>query len=182
MEFGTQTEKRIKNMNKIKFTLVYILSILLINIGFVYVPMLPLFGTGEMYPPMALIVGLVFVLRDYAQKEIGHKVLGAMAIGALLSYFMASPFVAIASVTAFLVSELVDWAYYTWSNKSLRQRILISSLLSTPIDSAIFLLMINQFSFVATIAMFVSKMLAALFIWYYLGKDNDPLSWNTTNS
>ena len=102
-------------MSVIKFTLIYIISIVLINIGFVHVPMLPLFGTGEMYPPMALIVGLVFVLRDYVQKEIGHKVLGAMAIGGILSYFMASPFVAIASVTAFLVSEIIDWAYYTWS-------------------------------------------------------------------
>lgn len=160
-------------MSVIKFTLIYIISIVLINIGFVHVPMLPLFGTGEMYPPMALIVGLVFVLRDYAQKEIGHKVLGAMAIGGILSYFMASPFVAVASVTAFLVSEIVDWAYYTLSKKSLRQRILISSLLSTPIDSAIFLIIINQFSFVATLAMFASKMLAALSIWYYLGKKND---------
>ncbi len=160
-------------MSVIKFTLIYIISIVLINIGFVHVPMLPLFGTGEMYPPMALIVGLVFVLRDYAQKEIGHKVLGAMAIGGILSYFMASPFVAVASVTAFLVSEIIDWAYYTWSKKSLRQRILISSLLSTPIDSAIFLIIINQFSFVATLAMFVSKMLAALSIWYYLGRKND---------
>ena len=157
-------------MSVIKFPLIYIMSIILINIGFVYVPMLPLFGTGEMYPPMTLIVGLIFVLRDYSQREIGHKVLGAMAIGGILSYFMASPFIAIASVTAFIVSEIVDWAYYTWSKKTLRQRILISSLLSTPIDSAIFLLMINQFSFVAILAMFASKMLAALFIWYYLGK------------
>jgi len=157
-------------MSVIKFTLIYIMSIILINIGFIYVPMLPLFDTGEMYPPMTLIVGLIFVLRDYSQREIGHKVLGAMAIGGILSYFMASPFIAIASVTAFIVSEIVDWAYYTWSKKTLRQRILISSLLSTPIDSAIFLLMINQFSFVATLAMFSSKMLAALFIWYYLGK------------
>ena len=160
-------------MKAIKFTLAYVISIVLINIGFEHVPLLPLFDTGEKYPPMALIVGLVFVLRDYAQKEIGHKILGAMAIGGLLSYFMASPFVAIASVTAFLVSEIIDWAYYTWSKKSLRQRILISSLLSTPIDSAIFLIIINQFSFVATLAMFASKMLAALSIWYYLGRKND---------
>ena len=160
-------------MGAIKFTLAYVISIVLINIGFEHVPLLPLFDTGEKYPPMALIVGLVFVLRDYAQREIGHKILGAMAIGGVLSYFMASPFVAIASVTAFLVSEIIDWAYYTWSKKSLRQRILISSLLSTPIDSAIFLIIINQFSFVATLAMFASKMLAALSIWYYLGKKND---------
>ena len=58
---------------KYKFTLAYIVSIALINIGFVYVPLIPIFDT--MYPPMSIIVGLVFILRDYAQKEIGHKVI-----------------------------------------------------------------------------------------------------------
>ena len=96
-----------------------------------------------------------------------------MAIGAVLSYFMASPFVAIASVAAFTISEVVDWGYYTWSKKSLRQRILISSALSTPVDSAVFLIILNQFSLLATIAMVVSKMLAAVAIWYYLGKKDD---------
>jgi|TARA_R110000822_G_scaffold118155_1_gene250809 queuosine precursor transporter len=156
-------------MGAIKFTLAYVISIVLINIGFEHVPLLPLFDTGEKYPPMALIVGLVFVLRDYAQREIGHKILGAMAIGGVLSYFMASPFVALASVVAFLSSELIDWAYYTWSKKSLRDRILISSALSTPIDSVVFLLIINHFSLVATIAMVASKMIAAVVIWYCLG-------------
>lgn len=157
-------------MEAIKFTLIYVISIVLINIGFEHVPLLPLFDTGEKYPPMTLIVGLVFVLRDYAQREIGHKILGAMAIGGVLSYFMASPFVALASVVAFLSSELIDWAYYTWSKKSLRDRILISSALSTPIDSVVFLLIINQFSLIATVAMVASKMIAAATIWYYLGR------------
>ena len=93
-----------------------------------------------------------------------------MAVGGLLSYFMADPFVAYASVVAFIISELVDWAYYTWSKKSLRERILISSLLSTPIDSAVFLLIINHFTIIGTMAMFLSKMIAAVAIWYWLGK------------
>jgi uncharacterized PurR-regulated membrane protein YhhQ (DUF165 family) len=151
-----------------KFTFLYIVFIILVNVGFVYVPLIPIFEI--MYPPMSLVVGLIFILRDYAQNEIGHKILGAMGIGGLLSYFMASPFVAIASLTAFLVSELLDWAYYSWSKKTLRERILISSLISTPIDSAIFLLIINQFSFIATLTMFFSKMIGALIVWYILGK------------
>jgi len=159
-------------MIKYKFTFLYIITMVLVNIGFEYIPLLKmtLLGSEEKYPPMALIVGLVFVLRDYSQIEIGHKVLGAMAIGGVLSYVMASPFVALASVVAFSTSELIDWAYYTWSKKSLRDRILISSLLSTPIDSAIFLLIINHFTFIGTLAMFISKMLGAFAIWYWLGK------------
>jgi queuosine precursor transporter len=160
-------------MEAIKFTILYIITMVLVNVGFEYVPMIPLFNTGEMYPLMTVFVGLIFILRDYSQREIGHKVLGAMAIGAVLSYFMASPFVAIASVAAFTISEVVDWAYYTWSKKSLRQRILISSALSTPVDSAVFLIILNQFSLLATIAMVFSKMFAAVAIWYYLGKKDD---------
>tara|TARA_B100000965_G_scaffold176025_1_gene146824 strand:- start:4792 stop:5262 length:471 start_codon:yes stop_codon:yes gene_type:complete len=155
-------------MAQYKFSLIYILSIVLVNIGFVYVPLIPLFDT--MYPPMTIAVGLIFILRDYAQKEIGHKVLGAMLIGGLLSYVMADPYIAVASLVAFMVSETVDWGVYTLTDKPLRQRILLSSLISTPIDSGLFLYMIGQFSLTATLVMFVSKMLGALAVWHWLAK------------
>ena len=61
------------------------------------------------------MICFIFILRDFAQREIGHKVLGAMAVGAVLSYFMADPFVAFASVVAFMISELVDWVVYTFT-------------------------------------------------------------------
>ena len=70
-------------MTKYKFTITYILSIALINVGFVYVPLIPFYDT--MYPPMSIVVGLIFILRDFAQKEIGHRVFIAMLIGAFLS-------------------------------------------------------------------------------------------------
>tara|TARA_B100000513_G_scaffold182351_1_gene101804 strand:+ start:780 stop:1274 length:495 start_codon:yes stop_codon:yes gene_type:complete len=160
-----------KIIKDFKFTLFYILSIALINVGFVYVPLIPFYDT--MYPPMSIIVGIIFILRDFAQKEIGHKVFIAMLIGAFLSYIMANPYIAVASLVAFLVSETVDWGVYSFTKKPLHQRILFSSLLSTPIDSAIFLLMIGNFSILATSTMFVSKMLACLVIWYWLGKKNE---------
>jgi hypothetical protein len=67
-------------MAQYKFTIAYIFSIVLINIGFIYVPLIPFFDT--MYPPMTLLVGLVFILRDYAQREVGHNVIIAMLVGA----------------------------------------------------------------------------------------------------
>ena len=100
--------------------------------------------------------------------EIGHKVLGAMAIGGLLSYYMADPFVAYASVVAFMISEAVDWGVYTFTNKPLKQRILLSSLIGTPVDSAIFMLMLGFFSWYGLIIMFVSKMIGALIVWWML--------------
>jgi len=161
-------------LNQYKFTIGYILSVVLINVGFVYVPLIPFYDT--MYPPMSIIVGIIFILRDYAQREIGHKVIGAMVIGAVLSYVMANPFIAVASFVAFMISELTDWGVYTFTGKPLHERILISSLASTPVDSAVFLLMIGQFSMLACITMFASKMLAALAIYFYLRNKDEQLS------
>src|SRR5210317_1099738 len=98
-------------MAQYKYSIAYILSIFLVNIGFVHVPLIPFFDT--MYPPMSIAVGLVFILSDFAQKEIGHRVIIAMLIGAFLSYLMADPYVALASLVAFMVSETVDWSVYT---------------------------------------------------------------------
>ena len=149
-----------------KFTIGYIVSIVLVNIGFVYIPPIPLLG--EMFPPMSLIVGIIFILRDFAQREIGHRVLGAMAVGAILSYFMADPFIAIASVVAFFISEIVDWAVYTYTKKPLGQRILLSSAIGTPIDSAVFLLILGFFSPLGFLLMTIAKMIAAVAIWWRL--------------
>ena len=55
------------------WTTVYVFSIVLVNWLFVVVPPL-VTPFGNLYLA-TLVVGVVFVLRDYAQREIGHKVL-----------------------------------------------------------------------------------------------------------
>jgi uncharacterized PurR-regulated membrane protein YhhQ (DUF165 family) len=78
---------------------------------------------------------------------------------------MASPFVAVASLAAFLVSEFADWGVYTWIKKPFAERILISSAVSTPLDSAVFLGMIGHFSLTGVVLMTVAKMIGALIVW-----------------
>lgn len=146
------------------YSALYLISIVLINVGFVHVPLI------HGWPPMSLAVGLVFVLRDFAQREVGHKVLLIMLIGAAISYLMASPAVAIASCAAYLVSELVDWAVYTFSKRPLAQRVLLSSALGTPVDSAVFLGLIGFFSVGGVVLMTASKMLAAFVVYFWLRK------------
>ncbi len=146
------------------YAMLYLVSIVLINIGFVHVPLI------HGWPPMSLAVGLVFVLRDFAQREIGHKVLLVMLAGAVISFFMASPAVAVASCAAYLVSELVDWAVYTFSKRPLAQRVLLSSALGTPVDSAVFLGLIGFFSVSGVLLMTASKMLAAAAVFFWLRK------------
>ncbi len=150
---------------RLKFTLLYIALIVAVNYAFTQVPPITL-PDGTVWPPVALIVGFVFVVRDFAQREVGHWVLLAMLTGAVLSYFMADPFVAVASAAAFAVSELADWAVYSFTGRSLSQRILYSSALGAPIDSGVFLAGIGLLSETGVAAMTLSKMAGALLVWW----------------
>jgi hypothetical protein len=109
------------------FSALYLLVMVAVNIGFAYVPLV------HGWPPMSLAVGFVFVLRDFAQREMGHKIIALMLLGAVLSYLMASPAIALASCAAYLVGESVDWALYTWLRRPMHDRVLVSSLLGTPL-------------------------------------------------
>ena len=52
-----------------KYTISYIILIVLINIGFSFVPLVPVFG--EMFPPLSLAVGLIFVKIDDPFVKLG---------------------------------------------------------------------------------------------------------------
>lgn len=142
----------------------YVATVVLVNIGFSYVPMLatPL----GMVSPMALIVGAVFVIRDFAQRQAGHSVLAAMVVAVILSYVLADPYVATASALAFGAAELMDYLIYTATKRPFHQRILLSSLVSTPVDTGVFLLGISGFTIGTFSLMVLSKMVAAVAIFY----------------
>lgn len=158
-------------MMDFKFSAAYLAAILCANLGFSYLPMIALPG-GQMLAPMSFVVGAVFVLRDLAQRELGHRVLLVMGVGLAASYIMADPFVAIASAIAFAISELADWFVYTLTKKPLAQRILISSVVGTPLDSAVFMLVAGFFSWPGLLIMTASKMAAALAVYAYYNRRN----------
>mgnify|MGYP001566536698 CR=1 FL=1 len=98
-------------------------------------------GFGLLAPAGVMFAGLAFSLRDWTQEALGRaRVLGAIGVGALLSLAVSDPFVAAASATAFLVSELADFAVY----QPLRARGLIlavvaSNVVGMAVDSVLFL-------------------------------------------
>src|SRR3954454_17440990 len=112
------------------YLVAYIASVVAINYAFSYAPHLDLLWSCW--------VGLIFVLRDMVQTRYGHWSLAAMIVGGILSYWLADPFVATASVTAFAVSETVDWIVFTVTRRSLKDRLWISSALSIPVDTLLF--------------------------------------------
>ncbi|HIM45034.1 MAG TPA: VUT family protein, partial [Alphaproteobacteria bacterium] len=136
---------------------IYIGLIVLVNWLFIVVQPVDM-GGGEMWPPVALVVGLIFIARDFAQRVIGHWVLAAMLVAGVLSYFLADPFVAYASVAAFAISELADWLVYSFTKRSFAQRILFSSVLATPLDTIVFLGIMGWLSAPAVLAMTASKL------------------------
>ena len=150
-----------------RYTILYIALIALVNYAFVIIPPITLPG-GAIWPPVSLLVGFIFVARDFAQREVGHFVLVAMLIGAGISWFMASPQIAIASAAAFLISEVVDWAVYTITKRPLSERILYSSALGTPVDSVVFLGLIGFLSPAAAIIQTASKLIGAFIVWWML--------------
>jgi len=154
-------------MNHIIFTALYLASIVAVNFAFSMLPMVEL-PFDQAIPVGTFLVGFIFVLRDYAQREIGNGIYLAMLIGVLLSYVMADPFVAVASAVAFGVSELIDALVFTYTKKPMKDRVLISSAASTPVDSAVFLLMLGFFNWLGFIIMVCVKMIGAVIVWKFV--------------
>ena len=123
------------------WTVIYVALVPVINWSFAAVPTaaIPVALGGGQFQPLAIVTGLVLVVRDLAQREIEHWIWGAMIAGLLLSSLTSWITVVVASGLAFLISETVDWAVYTFSKRPLSQRIMLSSAASAPLDQVVFI-------------------------------------------
>ncbi len=124
---------------------------------------------------MSLVVGFIFVVRDFAQRRVGHHILWAMLVGCVLSWYFATPTLALASAIAFALGELTDWAVFTFTGKPFAQRILYSSLIGVPIDTLVFLTLIDMATPISVFCMILSK-LVGVFVVYLLIKRRDALA------
>lgn len=93
--------------------------------------------------PSALwVVAISFVLRDLAQITLGRTFAwAAVAAGTVLSWWLASPALAVASGAAFLISESTDAAIFTpLANRGrFLLGVTISGYIAGFVDSAVFL-------------------------------------------
>jgi hypothetical protein len=96
---------------------------------------------GIMAPSGVLMVGAALVLRDLVQRRLGAAFgLGAIAVGAAISWALAPAALVIASTAAFLLSEFADFAVYTpLSRRRLVLAVLASSVVGLVVDSLAFL-------------------------------------------
>ena len=155
--------KFLNNITKIKATLCYIIFIIVVNSSYIYFPFMTIahapFSTGDM------VVGAVYIFRDFAQREIKHYVILAMIFGAVVSYAFADKEMAIASLCAFTVAETIDWAIFTFTGKPLSQRLLLSSALSIPADTLVFLGIYGPFNVAGVMVLCTSKLIGVFIVW-----------------
>lgn len=130
---------------------------------FSYYPSVHLLGRA--FNIADILTGFVYIFRDFSQQELGHRVWLIMIIAALLSFIVAAEEVALASLIAFSVGETLDWAIFTYAKLGLSKRLLISSLVSSPVDTLLFLSMTNLLTGMQFAMMTVGKTAGVLLIW-----------------
>ncbi len=145
----TKTHAMRQRIEGFVFLAAYILTIPLANwmignLGTVCVPngpcLIPV-APGLSAPSGVLLVGAALVLRDLVQRRLGALwSLSAIAIGGALSWAVAPAMLVVASVTAFILSELADFAVYTpLQKKGFISAVVLSSAIGLIVDSLVFL-------------------------------------------
>ena len=114
------------------------------HVGTVCVPQGPCLipvAPGIMAPSGVLMIGAALLLRDLVQRQRGIPwSLACIGAGTALSFLIAAPSLAIASGTAFLISELADFTVYTpLARNRFMAALLASCLAGAAVDSALFL-------------------------------------------
>ena len=130
------------------------------------------FGTSHqiIFNPLTIATGMVFVVRDFVQREMGHRVLVLMGLAIAWSFYYSWPVIALASGIAFAISETADWLIFTFTKYRLSTRILLSSALAAPIDTTVFLYGADLAQVMAGLAEPGSQLNLANWIFFILGK------------
>lgn len=127
-------------MNKYAPLVVFILSAALANAltsAYGFVPV----GFGLTATAGTYVAGVALVARDYVYETLGIRgVVVAVALGGLLSFLTASPFIALASLVAFTFSEAADTLVYKPLRlRSWRAAVVLSSLVGAIVDTWLFI-------------------------------------------
>lgn len=113
------------------------------NVGTTCVPngpcLIPV-APGLMAPSGVLVIGVALALRDAVQEALGRAWVTALVLGgAALSLVFSPPALAIASATAFLLSELADFAVYDrLRRRQMAVAVLLSGIVGAVLDSLLF--------------------------------------------
>lgn len=156
---------------KILMGLMYVISILLGNLFVIHYGIIS-FNISQndhillslVAPAGVLWIGLTFSFRDLAQRFWGkNKIWIWMFMTTLITYYFNQD-VAIASVVSFMFSESMDWLIFTVLGGDLKRRIILSNILSAPIDSALFVTLAFGFAWEPIIGQTILKIIFSMMI------------------
>ncbi len=117
----------------------YLVSIILGNILVNSLGLVTVLGLT--FPAGAVAIGLTFSARDFMQDRYGKfGCWGWMLVASLITFFYNQQ-LALASLSAFFIAEFSDWLIYTRTKGSLEKRLILSNLISTPLDSLVFVML-----------------------------------------
>ncbi len=115
------------------------------------------------------MVGFVFVLRDYAQREIGHSILFATALAGRPHLVHGGPRDrtglrhCIHPVGINRLGHL-----FLHASPPISQRILLSSIIALPVDTLAFQYLAGYLTPAAFVTEVLSKAVGVLIVWYLL--------------
>lgn len=116
------------------------------------------------FPAGAVMIGLTFSFRDMVQRKYGKSECWIWMLVATVVTFLFNRQLATASVSAFLVSEGIDWAIYTWLPGSFKRRLIASNAIGVPLDSIVFVGLAFGLNWQAIIGQTFVKFLSSLLV------------------
>jgi len=146
--------------------ILYLSSILIANI------LVHLFGIvefmGIVFPAGSVVIGLTFTFRDIVQRKYGKWKCWLWMILATVITILFNVKLAIASGSAFLISEAVDWLIYTAVKGDFIKRIFFSNIFGIPLDSIIFVTLAFGWNFPAVFGQTIIKILSSFIVIPFL--------------
>ena len=119
--------------------------------------------------PGTLLVGLIFVLRDYTQQLIGDWVIACTLAASAIVCVLINGRLGLFSGAAFLVAEGIDqFLWHKWGMNDIKDRILKSSAVATLFDGAIILYGLHELTAPNFISYYIGKMASNVVIWLVL--------------
>lgn len=145
---------------------IYVAAIVAANVMTFHFGLVPV-GFGLVVTAGTYAAGFALLARDFVHRYAGiWWVLGGIAFGIALSWWLASPAIALASAVAFGVAELVDLLVYVKVRpRGFVKAALISNIIAAPVDTVLFLYIAGfPLTWESLIGQFVGKVLWATII------------------
>jgi queuosine precursor transporter len=150
----------------------YLLSILLGNAFVIWFGIVTI--AGLTFPAGVVWIGLTFSFRDFVQRYWGDWATWIWMIAASIITYFFNIDIALASMTAFLVSESLDWFVFKVLKRPFVSRLIWSNLISCPVDSLVFVLLAFGPVWPAIIGQAIIKYLSGLLVLPFLISRQKP--------